>query len=166
MNDESKKLKLFEKEWALVEHTYAPGSRDAARAGWLGGFDEVLRIVDDAAKCPICGIHAIDYVRASILDELGMAGDERDTAKETNSAKIINKTKSDFIKHIEKVSKIVETWPEWEQTILGVASRESHDAGKDALCMHQNLILGKSSDGPVYICKECGERPTINKPGE
>ena len=29
---------------------------------------------------------------------------------------------SDFTEHLKKVSEIVETWPAWEQTILGTAS--------------------------------------------
>ncbi len=32
------------------------------------------------------------------------------------------KKNSDFIKYIEKASKIVQTWPEWKQTLLGTAN--------------------------------------------
>lgn len=33
---------------------------------------------------------------------------------------------SDFIKHLKKVSKIVDTWPAWEQTILGTSNTSHH----------------------------------------
>ncbi len=142
MNDESKKLKRFEKEFALVKHSYGKcdPTRDKllVRNGWIGGFEEMLKIVDESRRSenhstrnPLTISDVISYINRAIRDELGAADDE--TAKpvepqpDTNSANIINKSKSDFIKQLEKVSKFVETRPDWEQHILGAASRSPYD---------------------------------------
>lgn len=76
MNDESKKLKLFEKEYAIVEHTYSTCDKEIVRAGWIGGFEEMLRIVDENSKPDQCSWEMLlENVRRAILDELGKAND-------------------------------------------------------------------------------------------
>lgn len=81
MNDESKKLELFEKEFTLVEHTYAPGSKDVARAGWIGGFYEILGIIDHEYARGRRGVTAMENVRLAICDELGMTDDAQKAAE-------------------------------------------------------------------------------------
>ncbi len=151
MNDErkknDKKLSLFEK--LLNEEAGTPFE---IREMWVAAFEEMLGIIGHEYAHGRRGVTALDNVRRAILDELGLASDEKSgepcehpqqkmyhgsigdvlickdcselidffesyddksepqpVEPDTNSANIINKSKSDFRKHLEKVSKFVET---------------------------------------------------------
>ena len=54
--------------------------------------------------------------REHLLEKVALQSKEIDRLTAELQAK-----DSDFIKHLKKVSKIVETWPVWEQNILGEA---------------------------------------------
>ncbi len=75
MNDESKKLKLFEKEYALVEHTYASHQKEIVLSGWLGGMEEALAMICHEYARGRRGVTALSNVRRAILGELGLTGD-------------------------------------------------------------------------------------------
>ncbi len=130
MNDESKKndkkLSLFEKYMNAVPRSRIQhgGSRT-----WAAAFKEMLRIIDHWQETfgRNNGIHTLRNVRRAICDELGLAGNEKSEAAEPIESKAENDSTSDFMKHLLKVSKFVETWPDWEQKILGVAGRSPYD---------------------------------------
>ncbi len=88
MSDESKKLELFKKEWNLVAHSYADPIKIVrlVRNGWVGGFEEALKIVDE--NLMLEGYdrdNALDYVRRAILLELGLPSDTCASDKQTET---------------------------------------------------------------------------------
>jgi hypothetical protein len=56
---------------------------------------------------------------------------------------------SEFIRHLERVSATVATWPEWKRNILGGRREAGVRCDK---CGCDNA----ANDGPMTPCNECG----------
>jgi len=56
------------------------------------------------------------------MSSVSEVGNEMQGDKGMSGQNIGRQEDSDFTKHLKRVSEIVETWPKWEQTILGTAS--------------------------------------------